>query len=300
MLSVPLGSRLVQREPMGKNLGAGEYYGAVPRRLSVPATSPHGNHVLSEVVHTQAWQVPPHGHSRPYFNFLVNGAYREKAAGFSLEYPPFTIVFHSAGFEHADEIGIGGARFFTLEIPESNGTEFERKLPRAGADRIGGRSVWLASALYREFTRVDVAELALQTYIAELEAEVTRLPDLGEEMTPRWLARVADRIDTEFRGRLRLEDLAREGGVHPVHLSRTFRRRRGVGVHEYVEGVRVRWACGQLTKGGMDLATLAAEAGYADQSHMTRVFKRVTGMTPGEMRTSVAKSPSEAAKIWNR
>jgi len=284
---------------MSRHLAAGQYFGAVPRRLTVESRGPEVDHgsstyVLSEVVHRQAWQVPPHGHVRPYFSFLVGGAYREHAAGFSLEYPPFTIVYHSPEFEHADEIGAGGAHFFTLEVPAATGTEFERKIPKAGADRMGGRSVWLASSLYREFTRADRSELALMTYIHELEAELSRLPDLGDEVTPRWLARVTERIQGGFRTRLRLEDLAREAGVHPVHLSRTFARRRGVGLHEYVEGIRVRWACDQMTKGDVDLATLAAEAGYADQSHMTRVFKRVTGMTPGEIRATVSKNPSMA------
>jgi AraC family transcriptional regulator len=255
--------------------------------------APHGI-VLSEVVHRQAWQVPPHGHLRPYFSFLVSGAYRERAAGFSLEYEPFTIVYHPASFEHADEIGGGGARFFTIEIPASGSGQFDRRLPPAGADRLGGRAVWLASALYREFRRVPPSELALDCHAAALEAEATHLRELREDVTPRWLERVSDRIHAQFRDKLRLDDLAQEAGVHPVHLSRTFARRRGVGLHDYIERVRVRWVCGELSRGEGDLAALAAEAGYADQSHMTRAFKRVTGMTPGELRTVTSASRSLA------
>ena len=106
------------------------------------------------------------------------------------------------------------------------------------------------------------------------------------------LERVAERIQVQFRAKLRLEDLAREAGVHPVHLSRTFARRVGTGLHDYIEGVRVRWVCSQMTDGEGDLAALAAEAGYADQSHMTRAFRRVTGMTPGDVRAAVRPNPS--------
>ncbi|MEO8028573.1 MAG: AraC family transcriptional regulator [Bryobacteraceae bacterium] len=284
---------------MRKNLGPGEYFGSVARRVILDPGSPrnapaHASHsyVLSEVNHKNAWEVPPHGHVRPYFSFLLSGAYRERAAGFSLEYQPFHLVYHPRQFEHADEIGDGGARFFTIEIPEADSGVFERNPPRAGADRMGGRAVWLASSLYRAFLDAPDSEMAMSCLTAELEAEVTRLPALAEEITPRWLSRVADRIHCEFRDKLRLEDLAREAGVHPVHLSRTFARRRGMGLHDYIEGVRVRWVCGEMAKHEVDLATLAADAGYADQSHMTRAFKRVTGMTPGEMRSAVRKSRS--------
>ncbi len=282
---------------MGKNLNAGQYFGAVERRVTLESgTSRPAAFVLSEVIHSRLWQVPPHGHVRPYFSFLVGGSYRERAAGFSLEYKPFTMVYHPAYFEHADEIGEGGARFFMLEVPPSH-EEFDRKLPTAGAERQGGRSVWLAAALYREFLRPDASEMALQTCIVELEAQVTRLPKLGDHVTPHWLARVTDRIHDQFREKLRLDDLAREVGVHPVHLSRTFSRRRGVGLHDYIEGVRMRWVCSEIGKTDADLATLAAEAGYADQSHMTRVFRRVTGMTPGEMRGALRRSPALAAHL---
>src|SRR5262249_14372509 len=121
-----------------------------------------------------------------------------RAAGFALEYEPFQLVYHPPYFEHADEIGTGGARFFMVEVIEPDSVEFERRLPRAGADRVGGRGVWLATALYREFRRTPPSEIALSCLLHELEAEVTRLPDLGETLSPRWLARIVERIHAGF------------------------------------------------------------------------------------------------------
>lgn len=55
-------------------------------------------------------------------------------------------------------------------------------------------------------------------------------------------------------------------------------------IGDYVHRLRVRYASEALRRPGARLADVAADAGFADQSHMTRVFKRVTGVTPGDFR----------------
>jgi AraC family transcriptional regulator len=73
-------------------------------------------------------------------------------------------------------------------------------------------------------------------------------------------------------------------GVHPFHLSRVFRQHYHQTVGEYVHRLRVHFACGELKSDEARLAEVALAAGFADQSHFTRVFKQVTGMTPGAFR----------------
>jgi AraC family transcriptional regulator len=60
-----------------------------------------------------------------------------------------------------------------------------------------------------------------------------------------------------------------------------------VSVGEYVRRERLDWAVAQLTTTDTPVATVAAEAGFADQSHFTRAFKRHTGLTPGRYRRVV-------------
>lgn len=49
--------------------------------------------------------------------------------------------------------------------------------------------------------------------------------------------------------------------------------------------LRVQYACRALASGWSDLAVVASEAGFADQSHMGRIFKSCTGQTPGKFRS---------------
>ena len=76
-----------------------------------------------------------------------------------------------------------------------------------------------------------------------------------------------------------LDDLARELGMSPFALVRSFRAETGLPPHAYVNHLRVRLAR-RLLDGGVAPADVAARAGFADQAHLTRHFKRVVGVPP--------------------
>jgi AraC-like DNA-binding protein len=72
--------------------------------------------------------------------------------------------------------------------------------------------------------------------------------------------------------------------VDPAHLCRAFRRFRRRTIGDYVTGLRVQFVCRKLAETHEPLSDIAAQSGFTDQSHMTRVFKRITGVTPGSYR----------------
>ncbi|TML40685.1 MAG: helix-turn-helix transcriptional regulator [Actinobacteria bacterium] len=84
--------------------------------------------------------------------------------------------------------------------------------------------------------------------------------------------------------RLGLGELAETVGVHPAYLARAFRAHYGLSVGEYGRRLRLAWAAAELAGGETPLAEIATEAGFADQSHFTRVFKRHVGATPARYR----------------
>jgi AraC-like DNA-binding protein len=81
-----------------------------------------------------------------------------------------------------------------------------------------------------------------------------------------------------------LADLARDLGHTPFHISRVFRRLTGTTLTEYRNRVRVAVAIERLAGGEDRLADLAAELGFADQSHLARVLRRAVGLPPGRLR----------------
>jgi transcriptional regulator GlxA family with amidase domain len=81
-----------------------------------------------------------------------------------------------------------------------------------------------------------------------------------------------------------IADLARQCGVSAGHFSRAFKQSAGVPPHQWLLEQRVERAQHLLVASQAPIATIAQECGFADQSHMTRVFDRITGTTPGRWR----------------
>jgi AraC-like DNA-binding protein len=86
-----------------------------------------------------------------------------------------------------------------------------------------------------------------------------------------------------------LPELARDLAVSPHHLSRIFKARTGHSVARHRMRLRARSALERLAAGAADLARLAAELGFADQSDLSRVLRAETGRTPGVLRAAVAQ-----------
>jgi AraC family transcriptional regulator len=73
--------------------------------------------------------------------------------------------------------------------------------------------------------------------------------------------------------------------MSPFHMTRVFKRAMGVAPYQYLLQVRVTQARSLISAGGdgRSLAEIATAVGFADQSHLTRHFKRILGITPGQL-----------------
>jgi AraC-like DNA-binding protein len=90
-------------------------------------------------------------------------------------------------------------------------------------------------------------------------------------------------IEARQRERITLRELGRALGLSPFQVLRLFRRHHGVTPHQYLVRLRVAEAS-RLLRHGEPIAAVAAEVGFADQSHMARHFKRLLGVTPSHYR----------------
>lgn len=97
---------------------------------------------------------------------------------------------------------------------------------------------------------------------------------------PQAIEQARARIDDDPCASLSLEELADIGGLSPFQFLRRFSRATGLTPHAYLVQRRLQKAR-RLIADGMALAEVAAASGFADQSHMTRLFVRSYGLTPG-------------------
>jgi len=94
------------------------------------------------------------------------------------------------------------------------------------------------------------------------------------------LRAVVDFMAGHLSADVSLVALARQAHVSPFHFARLFRRTVGIPPHQFVLRLRVQRAIGLMNTSTLSLAHVAAEAGFHDQSHFTRVFRAATGTTP--------------------
>ena len=73
-------------------------------------------------------------------------------------------------------------------------------------------------------------------------------------------------------------------GVDPAHLARAFRAHYGTTAGAYLREIRVRRAADALALSSAALSQIALDGGFADQSHLTRVFGEFYGLTPRRWR----------------
>ena len=94
-----------------------------------------------------------------------------------------------------------------------------------------------------------------------------------------------DLVEADLSTGFDLARLAQAGGVSRFQVIRDFHRAAGMTPGQYLRDRRIR-AASALVKTGMPLAEIAASTGFADQSHLTRVFKAIKGMSPGAWRAA--------------
>lgn len=138
--------------------------------------------------------------------------------------------------------------------------------------------------LFSAVTRGDVEKACLRSE----ELFFGLLPDVMQESTicgdrqsvPRGIFVAKCRIDDDPAAPISLSDLARASGLSRFQLLRGFVRATGLTPHAYLVQRRIDLSR-RLIARGTSLAEAATVAGFADQSHMTRIFVRKYGISPG-------------------
>lgn len=124
----------------------------------------------------------------------------------------------------------------------------------------------------------DARLLSVLTRLVERHAGIRSSPPPGRERRAVRLAR--EYLEDNLRESVPLEELARLANLSPFHLARVFRDEVGLPPHAYQTQARLGRARSLLLR-GWPAARVARETGFADQSHLTRHFKRLIGVTPG-------------------
>lgn len=132
--------------------------------------------------------------------------------------------------------------------------------------------------------RETALSVTLSYLVMKHAASPPHLPSVGGER--RAISWVKDYLQTHYAEAVALDQLAVIVQLHPSSLIRAFHAQMGLPPHAYLTQVRINHAR-HLLRSGMSAAQVALVTGFADQSHLTRHFKRHVGVTPGLYASSV-------------
>lgn len=247
---------------------------------------------LAESTYVRETLLPLHSHANAHFCLVLSGSYTERLGERTVRRGPGDLIFYGPRVGHAEHHHAPG-RHFMIELDAELGSAVGRDGARAWISERGATRT-VATRLFGEFRRDGrVSERRLTELVERLVEQALRGP--ADEPARPWLAEVERRLRELGEGSPDLERLAREVGVHPVYLGRAFREAYGCAPGEYLRRLRVERAQRALAGDG-GIADVALDSGFCDQSHLNRVFKKQTGLTPGHYRRLVAArgpSPSE-------
>jgi AraC family transcriptional regulator len=245
---------------------------------------------LSLITYAPRLELPRHAHESAGFCLVLQGTYAEKYAGKTLSCRPQTVTFSPAGERHSNLFDGGGSHCFIMDMEPRWLAGLCEGGPRldSPAEFAGGSLAWLATRLYREFCESDEASrLAIEGLALEMIAETARSSSRPRAHdAPRWLRQAKEILHAQFAERLSLAGLSSAVGVHPVYLASEFRRCYGSTIGEYLRRLRIEYACREIRASASPLTEIALSAGFSSQSHFSRTFKRHTGMTPAEYRST--------------
>lgn len=276
----------VGRGPRATGQGAGDgsgSYGAPSTRPLAPGPWPiaHSPRVR-QVAYEPGLRQPRHAHVETTVTLVVAGSLRETVGHAQEIARALSIVVKPGDTEHADHFGERGAR--TLQIGLTTGeAEVLREWEPAARQWRWTHAGPAVPAFLRllAFLRASPDDDALlERGVIDVLASLRGVVDDTRRDPPGWLSRAREELDDVGCG-VRVRDVAARAGVHPVYLARQFRRFFGASVVAHLQRARVTRAADLIASSSMPLSAVAFQAGFADQSHLSRSFRAGTGLTPG-------------------
>jgi len=265
----------------------GHFYG----ETRASAETPHLRVVLRR--YRIGESTPLHAHAEPYLALVVRGAFRQHARSTETLCTPGWLVIDTGSEEHRDRIETEVSEVIGFEPPrswlEALRDEQGRDPGFAWLTRRGLRNRALALRSQIEDPR-PLSEFVVEGAAAELLAIAAgvRCRDGRRSRPPAWLQRVEDAVQARFRDPPSLSELGVLASRSPSQIVRGFRRWRGSSLGDFARRLRAEHARRALVETATPLLEIALEAGYSDQSHMTRELGAYFGCTPARLRRSRA------------
>jgi AraC family transcriptional regulator len=244
------------------------------------------------LVISSAWFAPSlrlgsHYHDRASVSVILAGGYESVRNGATMQCGRDTVVLTPAAEPHQNVFAPAPTQMLVVELanPSAPAPQRLQSMPGAGLAQLARRAVF-------EMNAPDpFASLACEGLALELVAAALRLRERHDRTPPPWLRQVRDRLHHAPGRPKSISDLAASVGIERTRLIRAFRHHYQTTPAAYLRRLRVEHAAHLLAETAEPISAIALAAGFADQSHLNRVFKREMSCTPAVFRSRHLKLP---------
>jgi AraC family transcriptional regulator len=248
-----------------------------------------GPFVVTDALFPAAYTLDSHFHDRTVLGITLAGGWESIVGRTRLANAPGMLHVEPAGDCHVNRFGKQAARVIVIQPDQRDSLlqPFRSLLASAFQTEVGPSGLQIGQRLRHELRWPDdLTPLAVEGLCLDMLVSASRLQRAGKGHAPTWLLRTVDYMHSQFLERPSLRQLSSVAGVSPEHLNREFRRSCRTSAAQYLRRLRLEWAAERLTHSDESLADIACAAGFADQSHFTRQFKRQFGATPSAFRAA--------------
>ena len=250
-----------------------------------------GNHSFGDLVVTETYYAPGqklemHSHSQSAFIVVLKGRFVDQHESETHECQSCDVIYRPAQQMHSDRFGNTSTTCLNIQFGDhwfSRLQEITKPRVSDALHLFSNLALFeLGRRVYGEFRRRDEdSSLIVEGLTLEMIGVANRIR-FGKLKSgaPLWLKGIRDRLHSEFSGKVSIQALAEEAGVHPVYLNRAFRKQYGQSVGEYLRSCRMKFSASELASSSKSIAEISHTSGFSDQAHFCRVFKRAFGVTP--------------------
>lgn len=268
-----------------RELGTGQFYGQTNRLLQV------GGLTLTDTEYTHE-TVDWHYHENAYFTLILAGQVLEGDRQQQRQCSAGTLLFHHWQEAHYNRKPPGYTRGFHLEVPQAWFAALDMApCPVQGSLQVQDPAVkTMLYQIFREMQRADATSaLAIESLLTAGLQQLARGAAPRAAMPPPWVSRLRELLHDTPTEAWTLTTLAREVGLHPAHLSRSFPQYFFCTLGQYVRQLRVQRALTLLLNPALSLLDIALACNFFDQSHFIRCFQAILHQPPARYRRELLR-----------
>jgi AraC family transcriptional regulator len=219
-----------------------------------------------------------HFHENPHLSFVIKGGGTVKSKSLICERLPGNLIFFHAGEPHQCvakqfptenvNLEVGFDLLRANHLTESSLEISVQKNPNAKL---------LMLKIYKEIlSNDDFTSSSIKMLLFDLIGNAR----IADNIQPDWVVQIYELMNDRWNEPLSLEDLARTAAVHPVTVSKYFRKYFGCTFGEYMRRIKIEKSLSMIKNSFFSLTEIGYECGFYDQSHFCRTFRQLTGFSP--------------------